>query len=408
MKNITSKLIHGNIDNQKDIYRSLKTPIYETNAYSFDSSEQISSAFKGEIDAFAYSRTANPTVFELENRLTLMADAVGTVCVSSGMFAITSTILALCNAGDHIVASTYLFGHSYALLNNTLRDIGIETTFVNPANEEELTNAIKPNTKIIFLENIANPQLFVFDIDKIAAIAKKHQIILMIDNTLLTPYLFSCADHGVDVEILSTTKSISGGATSFGGAIISYESDKWGANKKTSEYFKNFGKLALIKKLRKDSYRNTGGSMSPHNAYLQLLGLETLTLRMDKSCENALAISRFLETRQEVKQVNYPALPSSKYFTLLNTHYKGKAGCLVNFELESKEKCFSFMNKLKMIRRATNFCDNKSLIIHPHSTIYAEYSELEKQNMNISDCMIRFSVGIEDIEDIKADILQAM
>lgn len=408
MKNLTSKLIHGNIEDQNDVFRSLKTPIYDSNAFYFESSEQIADAFQGKIDAYMYSRSANPTVSELEKRLTILSGGLSTVCTSSGMFAISSALLSVCAPGDHIISSPYLFGHSYSLLNSTFAELGINTSFVNIESIEELEHAITDKTRVIFLENIANPQLIVFDVDAIAAVAKKHNILLVIDNTLATSYIFNCQEHGVDIEVLSTTKAISGGATSVGGAVILHKSDKWKHIPKMAEFYENFGATALIKKIRKGIYRNLGGNMAPHNAYLQLLGLETLTLRIDKFVENATTVAEYLQNHSKIKKVSYPGLNNSKYNKLINTQYKGKAGCLINFEMKDKQACFDFMDKLKMIRRATNFCDNKSLVIHPASTIYAEYTSAERDLLLIHDSMIRLSVGIENVQDIIADLEQAL
>lgn len=408
MKGLASKLIHGDIESQKDVHRSLKTPIYESNAFDFASAEDIEAQFLGKKDAYAYSRSANPTVSELEKRLCMLSNSDSAIAVSSGMAAISNTLMSVCHAGDHIISSPYLFGHSYSLLNKTLPAFGIETSFINLENMQAIEDAIRPETRAIFLENITNPQLIIFDLEKISAIAKKHNIILIVDNTLLTSYIFNCKGYGVDVEVISTTKAVSGGATVIGGAIMIFDSEKWDKIPALTESYEKFGKSALEKKLRKEIFRNTGTCTSAHNAHMQLIGLETLTLRIDKFCSNALEVATALQKNPKIKKVNYPALEGNPYKELADKQFGGKCGCLVCIELESRDACYKFMNKLKMIRRATNLTDNKSLIIHPHSTIFCEYTEEKKAEMKLNDRMMRMAVGIEDVDDILSDIEQAL
>jgi len=224
----------------------------------------------------------------------------------------------------------------------------------------------------------------------------------------LTPYVFQSSKYGIDIEIASTTKFISGGATSVGGAIMIYESNKWEHIPKLKPEFDKFGKKALIKKLSKEVYRNMGCCLSPNNAYLQLLGLETITLRIDKICESTLQIANYLKNHQKIQKLLYTSLKDSEYYQLSVKLFGSKSGPLINLELRSKKECYAFMNALKMIRRGTNFCDNKSMIIHPFSTIYCEFENHEKETMKVNDRMIRLSIGLEDIEDIKEDLEQAL
>ena len=405
MEHTSSKLIHGLVNqlgNQN--FRSLKTPIYETASYDFESSEQVEAAFRGELDAFVYSRITNPTVSELESRLKLLSGAEHCLCVSSGMAAISNVFLSICNSGDNIITSRYLFGNTYSFFAKTLKSLGVEVRFISMENPNDIDEQIDSKTRAIFLESISNPQLIVFDLPAISEIATKHNIALIVDNSALTPYILQCKNYKVDIEVFSTTKFISGGATSIGGAILTYPSEKWSSIPKLQPEFASFGKIAFYKKLFKEIYRNMGGCLSPNSAYLQLLGLETLTLRIDKISDNALKTAHYLKTQQKVRNVNYAMLPNSPYHALASSILNGKAGCLIGFELESKEQCFLFMNALKMIRRGTNFCDNKSMVIHPSTTIYCDFSAEEKKQMKISDGLIRLAVGLEDISDIIADI----
>jgi len=409
MKKLSSKLIHGNILNTpKDPYRSLKMPIYDCASFDFESSEALEEAFMGKRDAFLYSRSANPTISELQSRLQLFSGSNDCLCVSSGMAAISSVMLSICDAGDNIVTTKYLFGNTYSLFAKTLKSVGIESRFADLEDFGQIEKLIDSKTRAIFLEILTNPQLIIFDVVKLSEIAKKHQILLIVDNTILTPYIFQSTKYGIDVEIASTTKFISGGATSIGGAIMTFNSDKWQYIPKLKPELEKFGKQALNKKLSKEVYRNMGCCMSPNNAYLQLLGLETLTLRIDKICETTLEVAKYLDVHPKVEKVVYTSLENSSYYAIAKELFELKSGPLINMELKSKKDCFTFMDNLKMIRRGTNFCDNKSMIIHPFSTIYCEFIEEDRLSMNVNDRMIRFSVGLEDFEDIIDDVEQAL
>ncbi len=409
MRGYNSKLIHGNIEKEKsDVYGALRTAIYDSAAFEFGSSEEIADAFQGKITAHSYSRITNPTISELEERINFTAGGEDTLCLSSGMAAISNTILALCSSGDNIITTKNIFGNTYSLFENILKPLGIEPRFIDMENSDEIEKNIDKNTKVIFLENITNPHLIIFDIKKIGEIAKKHNIILAVDNTIPTNYLFDCRRYGIDIEIMSTTKAMSGGGTSVGGAIIIHKSEKWEKSERLKSYYEKFGDKALIKKLRKEIYRNFGSCLSPHSAYYQILGMETMALRIEKSCSNALKLAEVINTNDKIKNVNYPGIKNNKYNYLIERDFGGRGGTILTFELETMEKCFEFMNNLKMIRRATNVCDNKTLVIHPYSTIFCEYSDEQKRDMGISKNMIRLSVGIEDVEDIIEDIYNSI
>lgn len=408
MKGINSKLIHGRPDKNQDPYRSLKPAVYETAAYDFATAEEVEAAFTGKTDAYMYSRIANPTVRELENRLQTLAGAEACICVSSGMAAISTSLLTVCDTGDNIITSKYLFSNTFVLFTKTLPSLGINVKFVDLENAEELNAAIDERTRVVFLEINTNPILKVYDIEQIAKVTNKRQVLLMVDNSMLSPYLFRCADWDVDIEVTSTTKFISGGATSIGGAVFTYPSDKWSKVPKLKQAVETFGNEAFSKKFSKELFRNIGVCMSPHTAYLQLLGLETLTLRVDRICENALRVAQWLSQHPAVKVVLYPSLEGSPYQELSDKYFDGKPGSLVGLVLDDKETCYAFMNALQMIRRGTNFCDNKSMIIHPASTMYADLSDEVQAEMEIDKGLLRLGVGLEDINDILADIEQAL
>ncbi|GAO30270.1 PLP-dependent transferase [Geofilum rubicundum] len=409
MQHISSRLIHGQTP-QKDatFNRSLKTPIFESASFDFATAEEAENAFTGASEAFAYSRISNPTVTELQNRLKVFSNAEHCLCVASGMAAISNVFLTLCSSGDNIITSQYLFGNTLSFFSKTLRSFGIEARFSNLEQPSSIIENIDDNTRAIFLELPTNPQLIVFDVPAISQIAREKNIPLIVDNTVLTPYLFPCDQHNVDIEIFSNTKFVSGGATSIGGTILVYPSDKWANNPKLEADCQKFGRDAFYKRLFKEIYRNIGACLSPNNAYLQLLGLETLTLRIDRIMDNTLEIARFLQDQPKVETVRYGALENDPGYNLTKQLSQGKAGCLINMALKDKTACFQFMNALEMIRRGTNFCDNKSMIIHPASTIYWDFSREDKQKMCISEGMLRLSVGLEDLSDIKADIEQAL
>lgn len=410
MNGFNSKLIHGDLNNDSDKnFRSLKTPIYNTASYDFKNAQELEDAFHGRGNHFAYSRTANPTVAELQNRLKTMSNAAHCLCVSSGMFAISSTILTLCDAGDNILASKYLFGNTYSLFATTLKSFGIETRFVDFENFNEIEKNIDPHTRGIFMEIMTNPQLIVYDFKKIAQLATLKNIPLIADNTVLTSYGFPCHQYAIDIEVVSTSKFISGGATAIGGAVLVHKSSKWKHIPKLKTAFERFGEDAFIKKTTPEIFRNLGGCMAPNNAYLKLLGLETLSLRINAICDNALRAAQFLQHHPKVKGVSYNLLQDSPYYKRSVRYFKKSiGGCLIKLELKNKEEAFAFSNALQMIRRGTNFCDNKSMIIHPASTIYCDYSEEERLEMQIYEGTLRLAIGLEDFEDIQYDLKQAL
>lgn len=404
MKGFTTKALHGLLENS-DSHNSLRTPIYDSVSYEFESAEAIEDAFRGRKAAHSYSRITNPTVAELERKYNNLAGGLGTIAVASGMAAISNTILNVCQSGENIVTTKYLFGNTYSLFEETLKGWGLEVKYVDLSDLKAVEAAIDGNTRLIYLETITNPQLAVYDIKGIAALAREKGVLTMLDSTLTPPYLFSGKEAGVNIEVISSTKYISGGATSVGGLITDYGNYDPASIPALAEFAKKFGPLAFLNRLRKATYRNLGACLSAHSAYLQTLGLETLALRIEKSNGNALEIATFLKGHPKVANVNYPGLPGTAYHEeAYKLFTKGLYGGLLTFELESQEACFTFMNKLKMIRRATNLNDNKTLIIHPHSTIYSEFSEEEKVELGVSDRMIRLSVGIEDVEDLIEEI----
>jgi len=393
---------------KEDPHRALDMPIYESVAFDFASSEDIAANFRGELPAHVYSRTSNPTVEYFERKMKILTGAHQALALASGMAALTNTILALCKTGDNIVSGSHLFGHSFALFNQSLASYGLETRFVDTNNLAEIESGIDENTRLIYFETVTNPQLEVADIAAIAAIANKHKIALVVDSTITPPVVFNSKKLGVHIEVMSTTKFISGGATSFGGVIADNGLYDWAQNPNAREFAGKFGKDAFMARLRKNYYRNTGGAMTAHTAHYQILGLDILELRFERSYQNCIALGEFLSDHPKVKKVTYPGLKNAEGYELAMKQFNGKPGTVMTLDLESQAACFAFMNELEIIRRATNLNDNKSLIIHPFSTIYVEFPEQERIAMGIMPTMMRLSVGIEAAADLISDIEQAL
>lgn len=406
MQGITTKIIHSRYP-KGDTHGTLRFPVYDSASFEFNTADDISKAFQGKKPGHSYSRITNPTVEFFEKQIRDLSGASSVLALASGMAAISNVILGLCSAGDNVITSKYIFGNTYSLFEKTLKPWGLETIYADFTKPESLKRLISKNTRAVFLETVTNPQLEVADIRSIAEITKESGIALVVDSTI-TPLVFTdLKSFGVDIEIVSSTKYISGGATSVGGLIIDYGSYNWSKNPRYKEEYRKYGPFAFLRKLRKEIYRDLGACLSPHNAYLQSLGLETFKLRVDKSCSNALKISNYLDKRSEVRNVNYPGLDSCKT-EIVKNQFGDLTGALLTFDLESKNDCFRFIDKLRIIRRATNLNDNKTLVIHPASTIFCEYNENELIDMGIRETMIRLSVGIEDLEDLISDLDYAL
>ncbi len=393
---------------KKDAFNSLHMPVYDTVAFEFDTSQDIADAFQDRKPAHVYSRSSNPSVEYFERKLAAVTDARAVLALTSGMAAISNAIMAVVQQGENFLTSTHLFGHTYGLFNRTLPDLGIETRFCDLLDTGNIEKHIDGNTRLIFFETVTNPQLEVVDIAEIIKLAGKHDILVMADSTLTPCNVFNARSLGVDIEVMSSTKFISGGATSVGGVIVDTGLNDWNNVPKLTAFREKAGERAFIVKLRKEIYRNLGSCMSPRTAQMQSLGLDILALRVERSFQNCMKLAAFLDGYDKVRQLNYPGFKGSPYHELSRRQFGGIPGSILTFDLASEEKCFRFMNKLKIIRRATNMNDNKSLIIHPWSTIYSEFQEEIRLEMKVRPTMLRLSVGIEDIDDLIADIKQAM
>jgi O-acetylhomoserine (thiol)-lyase len=407
MSGFTTRAVHAPFL-KKDPHGVLHMPVYDSVSFEFGTAEEIEDAFLGKRPRHTYTRTTNPTVEHLEQKIRHITSACGVVAVSSGMAAIANTILSIARQGENLVTTRSVFGNTYSLFERTLKPWGLEARYADFTRPETIEPLIDANTRALFFETITNPQLEVADIGALAALARRHKILLIADTTATPLYFFRSKDYGVDLEVLSSTKLVSGGATTVGGIIIDNGSYNWAQIPKLQNEARQYGPFALLMKLKREVYRNLGTCLSPHNAWLQSLGLETLALRADRSCRNTRALAEFLSGQPRVKKVNYPGLEISPYHDVATRLFGERCGALVTFELSSKQECFTFLNKLKLLRRATNIHDNKTLALHPASTIFCEYPADLKRQMGVPETLIRLAVGIEDVDDLIADLAQAL
>ncbi|HEY6915269.1 MAG TPA: PLP-dependent transferase [Paludibacter sp.] len=391
-----------------DAYNALSMPVYNSAAYEFETAEDMEAAFTGRSANHTYSRITNPTVQYFEDRVRTITGAFSATALNSGMAAITNAIITVAQTGSNIVTSRHLFGNTYSFFASTLAAFGVEIRFCDLTNADEVDSHIDANTCALFLEIITNPQLEVADLKAISKIAKQKGVPVIADTTIVPFCAFKAKDFGVNIEIVSSTKYISGGATGLGGLIIDYGNFDWLSSPKLHVMAKEFGPAAFTAKLRKEIHRNMGAYMTPQVAYMQTLGMETLTIRYERATDTCLKLVEKLEALPEVESVNYTGLPSNKYYELSRTQFGEKPGAMFTFNLASREACFSFMNKLKLVKRATNLFDNKTLAIHPASTIYGTFTAEIRKEMNVSDKTIRISVGLEDVEDLLKDFVQAL
>ena len=405
-----STRIINNRFNKSDVHGAISMPIYRNAAFEFPTAESIEAAFqyKEEVFSHTYSRITNPSVENLEQKIKAASGAENVLCVASGMAAISNTLFSVASAGSNIVTSPHLFGNTFSILKFTLAEFGVETRFVDTDNLEEIANAIDENTCAFFCELITNPHMEVADLSEISKILKVRRVPMIVDTTVIPWCGFDAKQFGVDIEIVSTTKYISGGATSIGGAILDYGTFDWSTHNRLGKVKGTDILSPFSFKLKREIARNIGACMDADVAYQQALGMETLQLRYECVSRSAYELAQYLSNLSKVVKVGYPKLDSSLYKKISDKMFIGNPGAMLTFSLSSKEECFKFMNQLKVIRRATNLFDNKTLIIHPESTIYGTFSPAMKEVMGIEDNLLRLSVGLENVEDLKEDILQAL
>ena len=400
---------------------SRAVPIYQTTSYCFESVEHGADLFALKTDGHIYSRISNPTVAVFEERMALLEGGVGAVAFASGMGAINAAILNILQAGDEIVAAPTIYGGTFNLLANMLPKLGIKTHFVNPDDPESFRRAINDKTRLVYAETIGNPGINLIDIEKIADIAHEAKIPFMLDNTFGTPYLIKVFDYGVDIVVHSATKFIGGHGTTLGGVVVDSGNFDWIGSGKFPcltepdesyhglNYAKDCGKSAYATKLLAQYLRDTGACLSAQSAFNLLIGLETLSLRIERHVENTKKITEFLNDHQQVSWVNYPGLKDNKYYELGQKYLPNGAGSIFTFGIKGGlEAGIKFIESLQIFSHLANVADAKSLVIHPASTTHAQLNEEEQKLAGVTPDMIRVSVGIEDVDDLIWDLNQAL
>lgn len=400
---------------------SRAVPIYQTTSYCFESVEHGADLFALKTDGHIYSRISNPTVAVFEERMALLEGGVGAVAFASGMGAINAAILNILQAGDEIVAAPTIYGGTFNLLANMLPKLGIKTHFVNPDDPESFRRAINDKTRLVYAETIGNPGINLIDIEKIADIAHEAKIPFMLDNTFGTPYLIKVFDYGVDIVVHSATKFIGGHGTTLGGVVVDSGNFDWIGSGKFPcltepdesyhglNYAKDCGKSAYTTKLLAQYLRDTGACLSSQSAFNLLIGLETLSLRIERHVKNTKKITEFLNDHPQVAWVNYPGLKDNKYYELGQKYLPNGAGSIFTFGIKGGlEAGIKFIESLQIFSHLANVADAKSLVIHPASTTHAQLNEEEQKLAGVTPDMIRISVGIEDVDDLIWDLNQAL
>ena len=396
-------------------------PIVQSTTYNYTSPEVLADLFDLKAEGHMYSRISNPTVEVFENKMAVLEKGVGALAVGSGQSANTIAVLNICKAGDHIVCLSTVYGGTVNLFGSTLRNLGIETTFVSPeASEEEIKNCFKENTKILFGETLGNPEINVLDFEKMAKIAREKDVPFIVDNTLATPYLCNPIEYGANIVTHSATKYIDGQATALGGVIIDGGNYNWDNGKFSClvdpdpsyhnlSYYKTFGKSAYIVKARATMLRDFGTVLSPFNAFIFNRGLETLHVRMERHSENAFKVAEFLENNSKVAWINYPKLESHYSHSLAEKYLKkGCSGIILVGIKGGKENAMKFIRGLSWIKSVIHLGDSRTCVLHPASTTHRQLTEEEQIKAGVLPEAIRINVGIENIEDILNDIKRGL
>jgi len=396
-------------------------PIYQTSSYVFHNSAHAAARFGLADPGNIYSRLTNTTQDVLERRIAALEGGVGALAVASGAAAITYSILNIARAGDHIVSAKTIYGGTYDLLQHTLVPYGITTTFVDPSDVSNFEKAIRPETKALFIETFGNPNGNVIDVDAVAAIAHAHKIPLIIDNTFATPFLFRPIEHGADIVVHSATKFIGGHGTTIGGVIIDSGKFDWKASGKFPQFTRPeasyhgivfadaCGPAAYIVRARATLLRDIGATLSPVSCFIFLQGLETLSLRVERHVSNALKVVEFLSRHPKVAKVNHPSLPSHPDHALYQRYFPNGGGSIFTFEIKGGQaEAFKFIDSLEIFSLLANVADVKSLVIHPATTTHSQLTEAELTDQGIYQSTVRLSIGTEHIDDLIADLSQAL
>lgn len=399
-------LLHGVDDNNP--YGATQVPIYQSSAFRHENAEDLEKIFTNKKMGFSYTRINNPTVEAFEKRITKLEGGLGSVACASGMAALFNALMNLLQAGDEVVAAAGLYGGTVELFED-MAAYGITTKYVTENTPSAYEALITDKTRVIFAETIGNPKLDVTDIKAVADMAHAHGLPFVVDNTTATPYLVQPIKLGADVVVNSSSKYINGNSDAISGILTVSAKLRWDAERYPGlKPYRQFGPMGYIVKLRNGLFRNTGACLSPQNAFLNNLGLETLGLRMERQCANALELAEFLENLVPEMTVNYPGLAASTYHELAKEQFHGGFGAIVTLRAGSKEKAFGIINALRIPYIISNIGDTKTLVIHPASTIAVHLSKEEQILSGVYDDLIRISVGIEDIEDLKQDFKNAI
>ena len=400
-----TSLLHAGV--QKEANGSTLPPVYQTSAFEQTSATDLEKIFENKAPGFCYTRVGNPTVTAFENRITKLEGGIASIACASGMAALMNAFLNILRSGNEIVSSASLYGGTIDLFTD-LEAFGITTRYVENNNWEQIEGAINEHTRLVFAETIGNPCLDVTDIEKLAEIAHAHELPLIVDNTTSTPYLIQVLKHGADIVVNSSSKYSNGSSNSISGVLT--DGGKFKQKKKKypglADYLK-FGPMAFIAKLRNGLFRNTGACLAPVNAYLNVIGLETLGLRMERQCNNAAALAKWIEETYPDVTVNYPGLESSPWHVIAKKQFENGYGAILTLRVGSKKQAFDFIDSLNIAYTLSNIGDTKTLVIHPGSTISLHSTEKQKEDAGVFEDLIRVSVGIEDIEDLKEDFAQA-
>ncbi len=402
----TSKIVHS--DRRDPIeHGSIHKPIHTAVAYAYDDARDLAAVFQGKKGGYTYGRQVNPTVTALQDKITLMEEGIATAAFGTGMAAIGTALFALLRHGDHFISSSYLFGNTNSLFN-TFATQGIEVTFVDATSSDAVAAAIQPNTKLVFVETIANPRTQVSDLVGIGDLCREHNLIYFVDNTMTTPYLFRPKDVGASLVINSLTKYIGGHANALGGAVTETGLFDWSTFTNLYDNYKK-GDVSgwAIQQIKKKGLRDLGASLGPEAAHHISVGSDTLALRMDRICDNAQRLAEYLDGHEKVREVYYPGLsghPEHDRSASLFSHHGG----IFSIELVDDVDCFDFINKLDLVICSSNLGDTRSLAIPVAHSIYFEMGAERRASMGIDDSLVRFSVGIEELDDLLADFEQAL
>lgn len=402
---LETELIHGGYAAGKE-YGTTTVPIFQSASFAYETAEEMESVFEGRAPGFVYSRINNPTLSLFEKRMTALESGIASLTCASGMAAISATVLALANAGDEIVSAKSIFGGTHSLFTNTLVRYGIRTNFVDTTDVAAYKEALTDNTKLIFVETIGNPKIDVPNLKAIAKIAKDNGIVFVVDNTVATPIMLKPKSVGADIVIHSTSKYINGHGNAIGGVIVDCGTFNWSNPRyeHLEPFYKKVRQFAFMALLRNRVYRDLGFCMSPFNAFLMSIGIESLAVRMERQCSNAQTIAERLNSDSRIINVRYPGLDIHPNHAIAKEQFNGLYGALMTIELADKKSCFAFLNNLKNVQILANIGDVKTLAIHPSSTFYRDATEAERTEMGVTDNLIRLSIGLEHVDDILGDI----